>query len=179
MSAMASTKHKKFTGELLIGHCAVDSGQLMITDPCYAEQWLDETRIEGGEWNGRLTPNADGSFPYSYNGACSATLSNAGFGQLQNGLGIAFSTGGDGMFEVLATYENGEIVSITIKIALTEAELEEEAEEARRWEESFSVYDPYEAHRIDNMDYEDSRHVFRDGAGLDLPWNRNSEEEGE
>lgn len=116
MSAMVSTNYKNFTGEVVIGHCAVDSGQLMITDPCYVDQWLDETRTEGGEWNGRLTPNEDGSYPYSYNGACSATLSNKSAGQLSGGLGIAFSTGGDGEFSVVAEYQNGVIVSIKIEM---------------------------------------------------------------
>jgi len=119
---MVSTNYEKFTGELLIGHCAVDSGQLMITDPCYVDQWIDETRTEGGEWDGRLTPDEDGSYPYSYNGACSATLRSVGFGQLKNGLGFAFSTGGDGTYDVIANYDNGEIVSITIVLALTEEE---------------------------------------------------------
>lgn len=179
MSAMASTKSEKFTGEVLVGHCAVDSGQLMITDPCYAEQWLDETRTEGGSYDGQLTPDAEGSYPYSYNGACSATLSGARFGQLKNGLGVAFSTGGDGTYDVTAKYENGEIVSITIHIALTEAEQEAEAEAERRWEETFSSYDPYQSYRIANMDYEDYRNSFRDGAGLDFPWNKDSEEDSQ
>ena len=133
MGQMVSTNYREFTGEAILGYCAVDSGQLMITDPCYASDWLDEMKTEGGEFDGSLKPFADGSYPYSYNGACSATLSDKSGGQLGNfNTGVAVSTGGDGWFPVVATYRNGFIEEIRIEFcndALGYINLNEEEEE--------------------------------------------------
>jgi hypothetical protein len=85
----------------IIGFCAVDSGQIMITDPGYVSGW-------GTESFGEIV--ADGH--YSYAGACEVTLGKAHAGQLNfpaghAGMGVVSSSGyGDGYYPVYATYYN-------------------------------------------------------------------------
>jgi hypothetical protein len=85
-----------------IGQFAVDSGQAMVGDPCYLDQW--ETN-KGEEWNldGRIGE-------YSYQGA------SASMGTLGNGLSVTFPTGyGDGLYPVYAKFnEDGRISKIVI-----------------------------------------------------------------
>jgi hypothetical protein len=94
-----------------IGECGVDSGQLMVTDPCYLESWVANEYEDGiGESN------------YSYAGACKATLSEKNAGQLHNShgmsIGVAFSSGyGDGVYPVFAKKDkHGRIVEVKIKM---------------------------------------------------------------
>lgn len=90
--------------EVLIGHVAVDSGQLMLGDPCYLNKWKDNE-----EWE-KLPADENGLYPLSYNGACGATLSDNQCGQLKfdgghEGAAVAFSSGlGDGFYPVYATF---------------------------------------------------------------------------
>jgi hypothetical protein len=95
-----------------LGVARVDSGQLMITDPCYIlEQWLDEPfdRVNRPE-----------EFHYSYDGACQATLSKDGFGQLvfgngHAGAGVVFQSGwGDGYYGVYGEKHDGRIVRVYV-----------------------------------------------------------------
>ena len=84
-----STKDIEWT---LLGKFAVDSGQAMIGDPCYLDEWKhnrdEEWDIEGKEGQ------------YSYFGASATTLSN-NFGELEDGRSVVFSTGyGDGVYNV-------------------------------------------------------------------------------
>jgi hypothetical protein len=142
-----------------LGTVGVDSGQLLLTDPCYIDgEWEDEPFVtnriyEDSEtgtiirWNvdfirydeplapydqtpeklianGRLVkipmPVPD-KFPYSYNGACQATLS-AGFGELtyssgHAGAGVAFATGwGDGFYNVFGEKHDGRIVRVYVNL---------------------------------------------------------------
>jgi hypothetical protein len=94
----------------LIGRFAVDSGQAMIGDPCYLEEWkpwqsdeiaFDEHHNKVGE--------------YGYLGACNATLTK-GYGELNAGSSVVFNTGyGDGVYPVYAELdEDGRIVKITV-----------------------------------------------------------------
>ena len=86
----------------IIGYCAVDSGQLMITDPSYISYWDDKAEygdnVEGGH--------------FSYPGACDQTLSNRQGGQLyfpagHSGVAVVARTGyGDGVYPVYATYQS-------------------------------------------------------------------------
>lgn len=93
--------------EVLLGHVAVDSGQLMICDPCYIDsEWTTE----------------DDKEKFSYSACAKATLSKEGFGELKfkrghTGAGLAFGTAyGDGLYEVYGNYgEDGVIESVTIK----------------------------------------------------------------
>lgn len=85
----------------IIGWVAVDSGQLMITDPSYLSTWTDNEYGEGEKGD------------YSYGGACAVTIEEQG-GSLRfplghEGAGVAFRSGlGDGMYPVVATVEEVE-----------------------------------------------------------------------
>jgi hypothetical protein len=88
----------------LIGYAGVDSGQLIIVDPCYLAEWKDGEADDKGSHYGK---------------ACEATLSRIGGGEVLvagvAGMGVAISTGGDGAFPVYAHYqEDGRISKIEI-----------------------------------------------------------------
>jgi hypothetical protein len=88
----------------LIGHVAVDSGQLIISDPCYLRSWKDG---EATDLNSH------------YGQACIASLSDECAGEILvsgiAGTGVVFSTGGDGAFPVYAHYQkDGSISKIEI-----------------------------------------------------------------
>lgn len=95
----------------VIGHVAVDSGQVMIGDPCYLSDWTDN--------NGDFTPGKN--YDFSYRGACNASLSDEGYGVLNFPMGhagAALACGtrwGDGQYPVTATFdESGRVISLTI-----------------------------------------------------------------
>ncbi len=97
-----------------IGKVMVDSGQLMITDPCYLKDWKDNEFRDG---------IIDDS--YSYSGACFQTCEtkdSAGqIGTYWDGefaQGVAFASGyGDGCYEVFAEYdENKRIRKVIIEM---------------------------------------------------------------
>ena len=86
----------------LIGHCGVDSGQILLIDPCYVyKDEFDPDNPTGGD----------------YDQCCRITLSDDGAGQTD--LGVVTSSGyGDGVYPVYATKDaNGRIVSVTIEFA--------------------------------------------------------------
>lgn len=107
-----------------IGVVGVDSGQLIITDPCYVDDW------EGTEFISKEPYKQKEEYPYSYDGACQATLSPASAGQLRNDAGVAFSTGyGDGVYPVYATYNSeGRIMSVTVEFMSGDDDEEDEDE---------------------------------------------------
>ena len=80
---------------VVAGYMTVDSGQAMIGDPCYLDEWKP--------WNSEednFEDHVNKVGEYGYLGACNATL-GAGYGSIGNGRGIVFSTGwGDGMYPV-------------------------------------------------------------------------------
>jgi len=87
---------------VLAGMFSVDSGQAMVGDPCYLDDWdtnkNDEWNLEGktGE--------------YSYQGASAVTLSNK-FGSLGFNA-VVFSTGyGDGLYPVFVKLNDDGVVS--------------------------------------------------------------------
>ena len=96
----------------LIGYVGVDSGQIIITDPCYAvgDGFIDE-RDQGGEldFDAQLE---SGLYPYSYSGACSATTSEDSAGSMaykagHEGAGVVASSGfGDGSYPVYVEYSD-------------------------------------------------------------------------
>jgi hypothetical protein len=94
----------------LIGEFSVDSGQAIIGDPCYLEDWKP--------WNSEID-NFDDHVnkvgEYGYLGACNATLKK-GFGQLGGQSAVAFSTGyGDGLYPVYADItEDGRVGMVVI-----------------------------------------------------------------
>lgn len=100
--------------KVLMGYIAVDSGQVMICDPCYIDsQW--EREEDGKE----STPDR-----FNYSSCAKATLSGNGFGELKFkrghiGAGIALGTPyGDGMYAVYGNYnEENVLVSVIIDFA--------------------------------------------------------------
>lgn len=101
--------------EVLIGHICVDSGQMMLCDPCYIDS----------SWKKNETPSdftdlSMYSTEFSYLGAAEATLSDKGAGILYNeyaGLGAVCSTGwGDGAYPVYVMYnDEGRISEMRIE----------------------------------------------------------------
>ena len=83
---------------VLLGNVGVDSGQIMVSDPCYVGAFKHDEKFEPAR------ADESGNYPYSYNGSCGATLSEAMGGQLALEQGVVSSTGyGDGSYEVWAT----------------------------------------------------------------------------
>jgi hypothetical protein len=112
----------------IIGYVGVDSGQLMVCDPCYLLDWKaneaddDCEGKELSEFTGIPTKNR---YPFTYSGACMATLSKEGAGKIDwnehtdnSAAGIAVRTmHGDGRYPVIANInDKGQITSITIKL---------------------------------------------------------------
>ena len=146
---------------LYLGAVGVDSGQLLITDPCYIDQeWLNEPFVHERPYRDTTTgaivrwgrdfanyghvlpvygkspndligagqlervPPTPGPepFKYSYNGACHATISDDGFGELvysegHAGAGVAFQSGwGDGLYPVYGEKHDGRIMRVYINL---------------------------------------------------------------
>ncbi len=89
------------------GYFSVDSGQAMVGDPCYLDQWQTD---EGLEWNleGKVGN-------YSYQGASATTIENS-YGELGIVSAVVFNTGyGDGYYPVYVQMnEDGRIVKVVI-----------------------------------------------------------------
>lgn len=89
------------------GYFGVDSGQAMVGDPCYLDQW--KTNVDE-EWNleGKIGQ-------YSYQGA-SATTIDKSYGELGIGSAVVFSTGyGDGYYPVFVQMnEDGRVSKVVI-----------------------------------------------------------------
>lgn len=94
-------------GLILAGSIAIDSGQAMVGDPCYLDDW--DTN-KGDEWNleGKLNQ-------YSYQGASATTLANS-YGQLGFATAVVFNTGyGDGLYPVYVQMnDEGRISKVVI-----------------------------------------------------------------
>jgi len=83
-----------------IGECGVDSGQLMIVDPCYVKDFRNDSYTGKKDRDGMA-----GEF--SYSGICGLTIGKEMGGQIKNKIGaeiaVAFSSGwGDGVYPVYA-----------------------------------------------------------------------------
>lgn len=102
-------------GLTLIGHIAVDSGQAMVGDPCYLDNW-EPWVSEVDNFEDHVNKKGQ----YGYLGACNATLTE-GFGQLGSADAVVFSTGyGDGIYPVYAKL-NGETTVDMVVIDFTGA----------------------------------------------------------
>ena len=94
----------------LIGQFSVDSGQAIIGDPCYLDEWQNWDRdVDTYE------SNVEKVGEYGYLGACNAT-NGKGFGQVGGFNAVAFSTGyGDGLYPVYADItEDGRVGLIVV-----------------------------------------------------------------
>ena len=97
---------RTLNGRKLVGHASVDSGQLLIVDPCY---------IKRNEWSEEYEDGRTSTDGLTYASCCAATLSEGGAGEV-DGLAVATSTGwGDGSYPVYAEYVGGRIMEITIE----------------------------------------------------------------
>lgn len=94
------------TDLIYAGSIAIDSGQAMVGDPCYLDEW-DTNKNE--EWNleGKLNQ-------YSYHGASATTLAN-GFGELGIANSVVFNTGyGDGVYPVYVKLNDDNRISMVV-----------------------------------------------------------------
>jgi hypothetical protein len=107
----------------LIGQFFVDSGQAMIGDPCYLDEWKHWD--SGSDIPFEEHKNRNGE--YGYLGAANATLSKNGYGVL--GTGVIEGTGitgtnagyGDGVYPVYADIdEDGRVARIVIEFITDE-----------------------------------------------------------
>jgi hypothetical protein len=85
-----------------VGNVAVDSGQIMITDPCYLGDY------KANEFTGKEDDPIDPE-DFSYNTVCKITVQRNPFGQVYRKCVFVSSTlGGDGYYPVYAILdENG------------------------------------------------------------------------
>jgi hypothetical protein len=106
----------ELTNLIHAGSFAVDSGQAMVGDPCYLDQWKTD---EGVEWN---LEGKEGQ--YTYQGASATTISND-FGELGLGSAVVFNTGyGDGYYPVYVQMnDDGRVSKVVIDF---EGNLDEE-----------------------------------------------------
>jgi hypothetical protein len=94
-----------------VGSFSVDSGQAMVGDPCYLDDWEP--------WASNSTEpfdkHVEKAGQYGYLGACGVTLKE-GYGTLGTGSAVVFTTGyGDGVYPVYADInEDGRIVKVVI-----------------------------------------------------------------
>lgn len=99
------------TSDLIhFGSFGVDSGQAMVGDPCYLDEWKT--------WNSDEMKFEDHNLvagEYGYLGACNATLTK-GYGELGLGSAVAFSTGyGDGVYPVYGKLtDDGRVAMVVI-----------------------------------------------------------------
>jgi len=97
----------KVTNLIYAGSFAVDSGQAMVGDPCYLDDW-DTNKND--EWNleGKINQ-------YSYQGASATTLANS-YGQLGFATAVVFNTGyGDGLYPVYVQMnDDGRVSKVVI-----------------------------------------------------------------
>ena len=93
-----------------VGSFTVDSGQVMIGDPCYLDEWQDWNR-DKESFDNHLTKAGE----YGYLGACGVTLKD-NFGEVGNGRAVVSTTGyGDGVYPVYAEVnEDGRVAKIII-----------------------------------------------------------------
>lgn len=82
----------------LIGTIGVDSGQIMLADPCYVDSFDSKDGDFAHDAIGREKPEHTN---FSYAGACNVTLAKDQAGIIGNGLGAVCSSGfGDGSYPV-------------------------------------------------------------------------------
>jgi len=95
-------------GRHKIGDCAVDSGQLILIDPCYLKEWKDD-EFSSKKHKGKYKETGK----LSYSEACAITM-NRTAGTI-NKCAVVTNTGyGDGFYPVYANVKNGRVLSITV-----------------------------------------------------------------
>ena len=97
-------------GTTLIGEFSVDSGQAILIDPCYLNEWEDN------EYEDLNSTNYDVSkAKLNYNDVSHITCDHSA-GEVPNQKAVVFETGlGDGCYPVYATYnKEGRISKIEV-----------------------------------------------------------------
>ena len=105
------------TNLIYAGSFAVDSGQAMVGDPCYLDEWKnweDGTPFDHEAHKGE----------YGYLGVSGVTLAD-NFGQIGSASAVAFSTGyGDGLYPVyVQVNSDGRVSKVVIDF---EGDIDEE-----------------------------------------------------
>ena len=121
---------------VLIGSIGVDSGQVMVVDPCYLSNW------KANEFDPTVGSPTEPTGTFDYDGACRATCSEAGHGVLDAnpqvgnraggavGMAVASKTMyGDGVYPVYAVYERGSTRPSRIVIEFDDPDEDEDNEE--------------------------------------------------
>lgn len=105
----ATTKAERIqNGVVKIGNCPVDSGQIMLVDPCYIKDF-DSNDYSYQEWQKKHNGTE-----FSYSATCNVTIQSPAQGG-QVGCAVATSSGwGDGTYPVYATIEDGRVTEVTI-----------------------------------------------------------------
>ena len=100
---------------LYIGEIGVDSGQILMTDPCYVLQEEDYHKdIRAKLWKKATTEIDEKNIQDWVNSEIPTVLINT---FRMSGLGVIVRTGSDGGFPAYAELNDaGEIVNITIKL---------------------------------------------------------------
>lgn len=100
------TMNDKLQGLQYAGTFFVDSGQAMVGDPCYLNDWDTNN---GDQWEPEKHAHE-----YSYQGASNTTLS-ANFGEIGGGKAVVFSTGyGDGTYPVYVKVNEDDRVTMVV-----------------------------------------------------------------
>lgn len=95
-----------------LGDCPVDSGQILLVDPCYADEGFDYAEVCTSH-----KVAADGSVATSKQTAHWSQPYYEGVGgQVKSIHGVVTGTGwGDGMYPVYAEIKGGRVKSVTIE----------------------------------------------------------------
>ncbi|MEM3860211.1 MAG: hypothetical protein QW478_12555 [Candidatus Micrarchaeaceae archaeon] len=82
-----------------LGNVAVDSGQIIIVDPLYLNDWkANECDLKFDEYSRPLHSSKDYSKDFSYNGACHISYNGRRGGNLD--LAVVFGIFNDGLYPV-------------------------------------------------------------------------------
>lgn len=97
--------------KILVGHCAVDSGQILFADPCYLKEFENDAYKD-----------KDKDLRFSYNGASHASQDEKGGAELYfndsriDHAGVCVSSGGDGIYPVYVELnEDNRVIRATIE----------------------------------------------------------------
>ena len=102
------TRNRIQNGTVKIGVCPVDSGQIMLVDPCYIKDF-DSDDYSYQDWQEKHHGTK-----FSYSSTCNVTIESPAQGG-QVGCAVATSSGwGDGTYPVYAEIEDGRVASVTI-----------------------------------------------------------------
>ena len=91
----------------ILGYITVDSGQILIVDPCYLSHWKDG-KFEVGKYGNH--------YSWASNITCSEKQGGEIVVSKPAGTGVVSSSGfGDGVYPVVATIKAGRIQKLEIK----------------------------------------------------------------